>query len=255
MHLDELDAHLQRRDLQFSRAARQAGRPVSLGDGQRGHPAPLSRARARLRARAARDVRLRDLGRAPEAPFRGARPAGHQAVLLPPARRRPGVRLGSRAATGARPARDRPRRDRRLPHLQLRADAEDALEGHLQAGPRSDSDLGRGHDAHRELLEAGAALCHRRPRRRDRGARRAARPHRPRALALRRAGRRLLERRHRLGGRDFVPEEAEDLHSRPTRGHPRRGPRGAGGGRPPRHPAHRGDGRGAGPRRRQSTRW
>ncbi len=82
----------------------------------RGARPPLRGARRRLRGAAARDVRGRDLGRtAPPAGAR-ARPLRDQAALLPARRRRAALRVG---AAGASARRDRPRRARGVPRLQL----------------------------------------------------------------------------------------------------------------------------------------
>ena len=93
--------HLQRRDLQLSGAAQGAGsaRP-SLPHQQRHreHPARLRGLGRRRLAEARGHVRGRDLGPAQPHGHAGARSAGHQALLLHAAERRPRLGLGAEDA-------------------------------------------------------------------------------------------------------------------------------------------------------------
>ncbi len=134
----------ERRDLQLPGAAPRARprRPrVPHALRHRGDRPSLRGARPRLRAPPARHVRDRDLGRA-QAPARArARPLRDQAALLPPRRRRTRVRVGA-ARIAAR--RDRSRRARGVPCVQLDPRAVLDLPRYPQAARRPSARLARG---------------------------------------------------------------------------------------------------------------
>ena len=101
----------------------------------RGDRPPLRGARAGVRARAARDVRVRPVGQ-PQAPAAaGARPGRQEAAVLLRAPGRAQLRLGAAGADAGPggPARDRPPGARRLPGLRLRAGADERVRGGAQA--------------------------------------------------------------------------------------------------------------------------
>ena len=152
---------------------------------------------SRVRRAAARDVRDRDLGRAPQAARARPRPVRDQAALLPRRRRRALVRLRARRAAEGRP---RPRRARGVPRDQHRSRPALDLPRDPQAAARARADLGGRQGRPRALRAARAAAGAR--RRRGRAARGV--PGAParlgaRASRLRRPGRRAALGRRRLG--------------------------------------------------------
>ena len=178
--------------------ARDAGR-------HRGHRPPVRGVRRGLRPAAARHVRVRALGRAPQAAADRPRPRGQEAARLQPAGRRPQLRLrDGRPARGPRdPSRGRPRGDRRLPRARLRAGPPHRDPRRAQAAARPHAGRARRPRPARAVLDA--RLCGEARRRPGRGAVRAdpcgaARGH-PQADDRRRAARRVPLGRHRLVGR------------------------------------------------------
>ena len=172
----------QRRDLQPPRAegrARAARPPVRHPLRQRGRGARLRGARARLRATAQRDLRVRPVGRGAPAARGRSRSVRRQAPLLVQPRRAGGARLRDRRAArrGLRATAGRPRRARPLPGLPLRALAADAVRGDRQIATRRDARGAGGRDATRRELAraAGCPLRGDRRRRTRHAARRALR--------------------------------------------------------------------------------
>ena len=153
-----------------------------------------------VRAAAARDVRGRDLGREGTAARARARPLRHQAALLPRHGRRARVRVGAARASARR---DRPRRARGVPRVQLDSGAVLDLPRHAQASRRPSAGLDGERCGNRALRPARPGAGGRAARRRRGGAhRRAARPAarlRARAPACGRACRRSALGRRRLG--------------------------------------------------------
>ena len=135
------------------------GLRVPLQLRHRGAAAPLRRARAGDGARAARDVRVRHLGRARAGAVPRARPARHQAALLRRRRRHVPLRHAGRGADQGRARRHRrgPGRDRGLLPLGLRA-------GAVHVPPRG-ARAARGHDdARRPQRDARAVALFQRHR-------------------------------------------------------------------------------------------
>ena len=134
-----------------------AGPPLPLGERLRGDPPRLRRVGRRLRAAAARDLRLRPLGRPPRAPAARARPPGREAALLLGARGGPGLRLAAArdSRASALPPRGRCARVPALPHVPLRAGRSRDLGGDAQAARRAPARARSPRRAARSLL-AGA---------------------------------------------------------------------------------------------------
>ena len=175
--------HLQRRGLQFPRAARRAriARPsLSRRLRHRGDARGLRRLGRREGGDALRrHVRDRPVGPADAHALPHPRPHRREAALLVPASRRAAVRLRAQGADGASrlAGRDRHRGGRRLRALQLRPDAGDHLPQRAQAPAREHPrGAGRRDAAHRALLAAA-----RRRRGGRRPLRRTARRKRPRS--------------------------------------------------------------------------
>ena len=150
-------AHVQRRDLQLPRAAqaaRGAGPPLPLGERLRGDPPRLRRVGRRLRAAAARDLRLRPLGRPPRAPAARARPPRREAPLLLGARGGPRLRFAAArdSRAPALPPRGRRARVPALPRLPLRAGRSRDLGGDEQAARRAPAGARSPRRAARPLL-------------------------------------------------------------------------------------------------------
>ena len=130
---------LQRRDLQLPRAARRAcarAGTASRRERHRGDRAPLRGARRRLRAPAARDVRVRDLGRPPRRAPARARPGRQEAALLRRCAAASCASPPSRARSCSDPAVPRDvdlARDRRLPRQPVRAARPVRVRGAAQA--------------------------------------------------------------------------------------------------------------------------
>ena len=146
---------------------------------------------------AARDVRGRGVGRTAQAADARARPLRDQAAVLPRRRRRAVVRVGARRAAAGR---DRPRRTRGVPRVQLDPRTALDLPRHPQAAARPHADLARGSRRPRPLRAHRAAAG---TPRRGRGRARRGMPRAParlgaRAPGRRRAGRRAALRRRRL---------------------------------------------------------
>ena len=125
-----------------------------------------------VRRAPARDVRRRDLGRAPAAARARAGPLRDQAALLPCGRRRARVRL---RAAGASPRGDRPRRARGVPRFQCHSRTADHLQGGAEASRRPCARLGRRPRRHPAVRSPGAERGSAR-RRRGRARRGAALP-------------------------------------------------------------------------------
>ena len=149
----------QRRDLQLPRASpapsAQRAHPHDQGR-HRGDRPPLRGDGNRMRARAARHVRLRALGRTAAAAADRPRPRRQEAPVLRAARGGDQLRLGAAgAAPGPRgPARDRLRGARQLPRLRLRAGADVRLPGRAQAASGLDARLRGRRGLDRALLAA-----------------------------------------------------------------------------------------------------
>ena len=131
--------HLQRRDLQLRRAARRAdreGRHVPHAFRHRSHHPPLRGDGPGLRRAAQRRLRLRDLGRAPQADDARARPHGRAPALLHAARRAPPISPPRRRRSSTVPGhRGGARSDRARPdlHVLVPARAAHDLQGRRRA--------------------------------------------------------------------------------------------------------------------------
>ena len=217
-------AHVRRRDLQLPRAgegARRRGPSRALERGRGGGVARLRRVGRRLPAAAAGELRLRPLGRPARAAAAGARPAGHQAALLPNAGRRADVRIA--AARDPRASAGSPRSRRgRVPPLsdgRARSRRSRGLDRDREAARRSPAGARSARDALRTLLgdplRAGRAQGAGRRAARAQQARRGGAP----AARERSSGRRPPLGRHRIpharGDRDVrARAQAAELRSR-----------------------------------------
>ncbi len=141
------------RELRAELEASGSSLPHPRGHG--GARPPVRAARHRLRGAPAWDVRGRDLGRAPRPARARARPVRDQAARLPRRRRRARVRV--RAARAAA-RRDRPRRARGVPRVQLDSRAALDLPRRPQAHARPRARLGgrRGHARAVRAARSGA---------------------------------------------------------------------------------------------------
>ena len=146
------------------------GPPLPLGDRLRGDPARLRGVGRRLRAAAARDLRLRPLGRPARAPAARARPPGREAALLLGARGGPRLRLAAARdpRAPALPPRGRRARVPALPRVPLRARRSRDLGGNEQAARRAPARARPPRPAARALLGGPlrARSCADAPRRR-----------------------------------------------------------------------------------------
>ena len=129
------------------------------------HPPRLRGARHGLPPAAARHVRLRHRGPAPEPRAAGARPDGRQAARVRPPRRRARVRLdgagGAALSAGSAPRVLR-RRDRRVSRASVRAGAAHDLRRRLAAGERPLPRVRPRDPAAREAPLLAPAACGRR---------------------------------------------------------------------------------------------